>query len=101
MNVIDHEPHSWFLFDENGELFLDASCEHGAVGYSVLIQLNYEEVSKYSKEGRSYLNSLALQIHESAPGVIGSWSPYKSRNLTPLRKKDVMNAVRRWQEDDK
>jgi hypothetical protein len=96
MEVQDHEPQSWFLFKEGDALFIDAPCEHGAVGYNVLIQLNEQEISAYASEGRVYLSRLAQEIHESAPGVIGSRSPYKQRNVLKDHAAATMLAVERW-----
>ena len=79
MKIIDHEPHTWFFGEENGNLYLDVACSHGAVGYSVLIELSAEERAQYIGRGRDYLNWLAEDIHNSAPGVVGSRSKYKDR----------------------
>lgn len=95
MEVVDHEPRCWFLLRDRGALFLDASCEHRAVGYTVLIQLDADEASQYANGGRAYLNQLAQAIHESAPGAIGSRSPYKDRNIMS-RAHDVDQAFVIW-----
>lgn len=82
MRVLDHEPQVWFLLEEDKTLYLDANCEHSGVGYSVLIALDDAERAAYAAGGRAYLDQLACNIHYSAPGVIGSSSPFKARNLT-------------------
>lgn len=97
MKVIDHEPQFWFLLGDGEALFLDVACGHGAVGYSVLIQLNREEEGRYAEEGSSYLSTLANAINYSAPGVIGSRSIYKDRNVSSKYDFSVMAAVREWQ----
>lgn len=96
MKVIDHEPSFWFLLREDDSLFLDVACEQSAVSYNVLIQLNDEEVTRYSEYGRPYLSELAESIHYSAPGVRGSASIYKSRNVSQKYDPQVMAAVRVW-----
>ena len=96
MEVVDHEPHFWFLLREDGSLFLDVACEHSAVSYNVLIQLNDEETARYSKYSRQYLSELAESIHYSAPGVRGSTSLYKSRNVSSKYDAQVMAAVTAW-----
>ncbi|WP_369942346.1 hypothetical protein [Xanthomonas medicagonis] len=34
MQVVDHEPHAWFLLRDGDTLLLDVNCSHGAVGYA-------------------------------------------------------------------
>ncbi|MCP3657871.1 MAG: hypothetical protein GY734_00015 [Herbaspirillum sp.] len=92
MEVIDNEPHFWFLLSDAGSLFLDVNCEHGAVGYNVLVQLNDLERAGYSNDGHEYLSKLAEKISYSAPGVIGSSSEYKNRNVA-LRYADAINTA--------
>lgn len=81
MQVIDHEPASWFLVQHGDALLLDVNCSHSFVSYSVLIALNGEEMALYRQKGHAYLDELAYAIHYSAPGVAGSQSPYKDRNV--------------------
>lgn len=97
MNVIDHQPHAWYLLEDNGTLLIDAACSHSFVDYSVLIELNERELQNFESGGRSYLDQLAYDIHYSAPAVRDSQSPYKSRNLESLRGEEVMVAVKIWQ----
>jgi hypothetical protein len=96
VRVIDHGPHAWFLLEDGESLLLDVACEHGAFGYSVLIALNAQEQHDYQREGPDYLDRLAQAVHESAPGLHGSMSPYATRNLEPKRGGDVLAAVRAW-----
>jgi hypothetical protein len=72
MEVVDHEPAVWFLFEREGGLFLDVNCSHSAFGYCYMIQLSAEELSEYEKGGHEYLGKLAHEIHYSAPAVNGS-----------------------------
>jgi hypothetical protein len=81
MKVVDQEPHAWFLLEDDGALYLDVHCSHSAIDYSVLIALDPAERSAYESGGHAYLDQLAYGIHYSAPGVRGSASPFKDRNL--------------------
>lgn len=85
MNVIDHQPHAWFLLADGGQLFLDVHCSHSAFDYTVLIELNAAERASFENKGRDFLDWLAHDVHYTAPGVRGSTSPYKDRNLTVLK----------------
>ncbi|OCJ53220.1 hypothetical protein A6U92_24980 [Agrobacterium rubi] len=92
MKVLDNEPWLWHLLEDGDILYLDATCSHSAVDYSVIIVLNEAERAAYEAKGRTYLNTLAHDIHYSAPGVIGSQSPFKSRNLK-MSDKEVAEKI--------
>ena len=81
MQVIDHEPYSWFLVQDGARLLLDVHCSHSAVDYSFLVELNDAEVNEYRAQGREFLSRFAHQVHYSAPGVRGSASPYLDRKV--------------------
>lgn len=91
MYVVDHEPHSWFLFKEAETLLLDVNCNHGPVGYSVMIRLNAEEESDYSREGHAFLNRLARAVQDSGPG-----SGHQLRDLSATYAKESLAAVSEW-----
>lgn len=93
MNVIDHEPASWFLVQHGDQLLLDVHCSHSFVSYTVLIALNAEETDLYRQKGHAYLDELAYAIHYSAPGVAGSQSRYKNRNVDRAFGAQVMAAI--------
>ena len=96
MDVIHHGPHAWFLVKDGDALLLDARCSHGPAEYSVVIELDEAERQAYAARSRAYLNQLAQAIHESAPGVRGSTSPYRSRVLGPARANQVQQAILAW-----
>jgi len=81
LKVIDHEPHAWFLLEDEGALYLDAHCSLGVLDYSVLIALDADETSAYRARGRAFVDQLAERIHDSAPAAAISASPYRSRDL--------------------
>jgi hypothetical protein len=94
--VRDHAPHAWFLLEDCGVLFLDVNCDHGAFGYSWMIELNADELERYRAEGRSFLDELADAIHMSVPVVVGSTSAYKDRNVSKEHSGAIQDAIRRW-----
>ena len=96
MQVIDHQPHAWFLLEHGSGLLLDVECHHGAVSCSVLIRLNEEELAEYRRDGHAYLDRLAEAIHYSAPILAISTSPYKARKLRGYEDQ-VLQAIRQWQ----
>ena len=95
MRVLDHEPHAWFLLEDDSVFYLDAHCSHSAVDFSVLVALNATERAAYEACGNGYLDRLAHDIHYSAPGVRGSRSLYQARNLTLLPATRAVGTMRR------
>lgn len=102
MEVLDHAHAAWYLLADDDAVLLDVNCNHGAVGYSVLIELDDAERARWEQEGREYLDALSHEIHFSAPIVsnppYGEVSPYRARDLTSTRRDEVSEAVRRWRE---
>lgn len=100
MRVVDHEPHAWFLFEEDGSYFLDANCSHSAFSYCYLIELLPDETSKYKNEGRSYLSVLAHNIHYSAPIAAGNGSIYKGRDVSSHYAEKAQAAIKKWRDSN-
>ena len=57
MEVIAEDPWNWFLFEDEGRLYLDVLVENGPVSLSVVSELTSEQISADRKDG---MNSLAL-----------------------------------------
>jgi len=91
VHVIDHEPHAWFLFKEGDALLLDVNCNHGAAGYSIIIQLNVDEESEYSRKGHAYVDWLAQAVQDSGPG-----HGYQLRDVSATYAKESTAAVSEW-----
>lgn len=91
MQVVDHEPQAWFLFREGDALILDVNCNHGAVGYGVMIELSAEEASAHAREGHAYLNRLAEAVQDAGPG-----RSYQLRDVTAVYSKETMAAFSEW-----
>lgn len=96
MKVLDHEPHWWFLLEEDGALIVDANCSHSFSSYSFAIQLNPDEVAQYRSQGRSYIGELATGIQDSAPILKESRSAFKERNVTEQYSDRIMAAIGEW-----
>jgi hypothetical protein len=90
MEVIHHEPASWYLFREGGYLYFDVNCTQSAVSFSILMQLDDAEVAEYNSLGRVFLEHLAAEV---------SFQPtrYWSRNLTGPLVEEAHEAVTNWQ----
>lgn len=96
MKVLDHEPQWWFLLEDDGALYLDASCNHGFIGYDFLLRLDGGEITKFRAGGRKYLSWLAGDIQNSAPILASSTSKYKSRDLSKEYSAHVATAINEW-----
>jgi len=96
VQVLDHRPNMWFLLKAGDALFLDAACNHGAFGYSWLIELDPGERQGFEQGGRAYLDRLAQDIHDGVPILANSTSPYKGRNRDRDLAEQVTNAVLDW-----
>ena len=93
MRVKDHERHSWFLFEQGDALLLDVNCSHGPAGYSVMLRLNAEEESEYSRGGHAFLSRLAQAVQDSGPG-----GAYQSRDVSAAYGRESLAAVNDWRE---
>lgn len=100
MRVIDHEPQSWFLLEDDRALYLDANCNHSFVSYDFLLKLDEEEAARFLKEGRAYISWLAQDIQNSAPILAASNSKYKGRDRSSEFSESVTAAVKDWRKTD-
>lgn len=96
MRVLDYEPQSWFLLEDDGVLYLDANCSHSFISYDFLLQLDAKEAARFRKEGRAYISWLAQDIQNSAPILAASNSRYKGRDRSPEYSERVTAAVSEW-----
>ena len=93
MIVLAEEPWGWYLFDDMGQLFLDVLVEHGAVSYSVTVELNASEREGYLRDGAAFLMQKASDMRYQAianrcfpPALSSDWTQRSIR------------AVHEWQE---
>jgi hypothetical protein len=100
MKVRDYTPQLWFLFEDDEALYFEANCSHGAVGYDFMIQLSPGEVAEYKAKGTGFLDSLAQEIQDSAPGVIGTKSGYKDREVSMASREKAREAFHCWKSEN-
>ena len=92
MEVVDHEPHCWFLLRDGDDYFLDVNCGISAVGFSVLVKLGDSEKRAIVQTGHGAGEELAAAIQNSP-------SRYFDRNLASSHEAAVNEAIARWQKD--
>ncbi|XQA78560.1 hypothetical protein ACM9W9_02175 [Xanthomonas sacchari] len=100
MQVVDHAPHAWFLLRDDDTLLLDVNCSHGPVGYAWTMVLNEEEAAQYHALGRDVIVQLAEQVQWTAPGVLGSRSPYLGRKVDAETRQRVTLAIKAWNQSN-
>ena len=98
MKVIDSQDWAWFLFEHEGDLYLDAHCNISALSYTYMIRLNAQERSRYENDGRNYLKKLAQDIHYSVPLAKNTQSAYRERDVSNELSKLATDAVSAWRE---
>ncbi|SDC42099.1 hypothetical protein SAMN05192589_102157 [Paracidovorax valerianellae] len=100
MQVVDHEPHAWFLLRDGDTLLLDVDCSHGAVGYVWTMVLTAQEVAQFRALGRDVIAQLAERVQSTAPGVVGNRSPYLVRKADVDTRQRVTVAIKAWIQDE-
>lgn len=92
MKVLAEEPWDWYLFDDMGQLFLDVLVEHGAISYSVTVELNAKESEHYLRDGAPFLLRMAQAMRRRA--LAKEWCPPALPSGWAQRS---IGAVHEWQ----
>ena len=96
MEVVDQEPHSWFLFKLGNQFLFSANCEYSFVGYDFIMFLSEDEINEFHESGHEFLNELANAINVSVPISKTSKSVYKDRNVSNKYSEKSLDAVEHW-----
>ena len=62
MKVIEHLTQVYFMLENNGDYYLDVNCNQGLCEFSVFLQLNESELTRYKERGTVELEALAVSI---------------------------------------
>lgn len=76
--------------EEEGDLYLDVNCSHGAVGFSIMLRLTADEAAVVRSGGKEAVDVLAVQIRDHATMI----SP--TRNLSSVWQQKSLEAIRHW-----
>ena len=71
MKVVAEAPWDWFLFEDDGRLYLDVLVEHGAISFSVTAELSTEVASAFRRDGASALGDVAGEMRHK--GLAREW----------------------------
>ncbi|MCW0436074.1 hypothetical protein [Xanthomonas sacchari] len=100
MQVVEHEPHAWFLLRDGETLLLDVNCSHGPVGYAWTMALTVQEIAQFQTLGRDFIAQLAERVQSTALGVLGNRSPYLIRKADAETRQRVTVAIKAWIKDN-
>lgn len=64
MQIIDHDPHYWFLVREGNEEYLSVRCQASFAEYSMLIRLSPDERAAHQAGRHAYADTLAMDIND-------------------------------------
>jgi hypothetical protein len=92
MRVVAEEPWNWFLFEDDGRLYLDVLVEHGAISFSVTSQLSTEQARDYERGGTPSLARLAGEMRHK--GLMREW---QADPMPPGWAERSIAAVHEWQ----
>jgi len=71
MQVIAEDPWNWFLFEDEGLLYLDVLVENGAVSFSVTAELAPEQAGHFRRTGVASLAPVAHEMRRK--GLMRTW----------------------------
>lgn len=91
MKVLDYREGTWFLLEQQQELFLDVNCDLRYHSYSWLIKLNSEDILDYRIIGKKSLDDLSQKIYSSQP--LSKDSIFHSRKLNEKINAEVENSI--------
>ncbi len=81
MKIVAHADAHWILASDGDRLLFDVNCSHSFVSYGFTMEMSLDERARYEEEGPGYLDRLATEIQDAAPGLQVSRSEYKPRNI--------------------
>jgi hypothetical protein len=92
MKIVAHADAQWILASDGDRLLFDVNCSHSFVSYGFTMELSPAERARYENEGPRYLDHLAAEIQDAAPGLQVSRSEYKTRNIYTCVSDALTNA---------
>jgi len=66
MEILDSEPHGWYLLPDGDHLLLDVNCSYSAFSFDMVVRLTPSEAQGYGVEGRPFVERLAETVQREA-----------------------------------
>jgi hypothetical protein len=92
MEVIAEDPWNWFLFEDEGTLYLDVLVDNGAVSFSVTAELSAKQADSYRRDGASGLAHVSAEMRHKA--LMRTW---RAVALPARWEERSVAAVHEWQ----
>ena len=94
MNLIEHEPHFWELYQDNIHYYLSIAVDMSSVVSCWDLVLTQDEILAYKQQGRKSIEELAKSMVDSA--YKGDFSAMESRLATSKEKQAIQAAFKQW-----
>ncbi|MGX5699063.1 hypothetical protein ACWKWF_05590 [Acinetobacter kookii] len=94
MNLIEHEPHFWELYQDNTHYYLSIAVDMSSVVSCWDLVLTQDEILAYKQQGRKSIEELAKSMVDSA--YKGDFSAMESRLASSKEKQAIQAAFKQW-----
>lgn len=94
MNLIEHEPHFWELYQDNTHYYLSIAVDMSSVVSCWDLVLTQDEILAYKQQGRKSIEELAKSMVASA--YKGDFSAMESRLASSKEKQAIQAAFKQW-----
>lgn len=94
MNLIEHEPHFWELYQDNIHYYLSIAVDMSSVVSCWDLVLTQDEIRAYKQQGRKSIEELAKSMVNSA--YKGDFSAMESRLASSKEKQAIQAAFKQW-----
>ena len=94
MNLIEHEPHFWELYQDNIHYYLSIAVDMSSVVSCWDLVLTQDEILAYKQQGRKSIEELAKSMVDSA--YKGDFSAMESRLASSKEKQAIQAAFKQW-----
>ena len=94
MNLIEHEPHFWELYQDNTHYYLSIAVDMSSVVSCWDLVLTQDEILAYKQQGRKSIEELAKSMVNSA--YKGDFSAMESRLVSSKEKQAIQAAFKQW-----
>jgi uncharacterized membrane protein YhaH (DUF805 family) len=94
LEVIDHNPVSWFFLKGKTRYYLEVNCSAGAAGYSATVVLTDDDLQGYRDRGAEAFDQVAREVDYYRAASPDSTSKYRDQTYPSSR--SVWDAVDRW-----